>query len=83
MPTPLPPITAILMTRLDGHSALGYSAMVDMFWIRRILVKERQPTMEKYDEKSTDTVKVMSGSKLADGETSKCGLSMIKWVNSF
>lgn len=69
------------MTRLDGHSALGYSAMVDMFWMRRILAKEKQPTIEKYNEKSTDTVKVMSESKLADGVTSKCGLSMIKWVN--
>lgn len=37
LPTPLPPITAILMARLDTeYSDVGYSAMVVMFWIRRI-----------------------------------------------
>lgn len=41
-PTPLPPITAILMTRLwSGGSAAGHSAMVVMLWIRRILLLPR------------------------------------------
>lgn len=39
LPTPLPPITAILMFPLDGHSGVANSAMVDMFWIRRIFTK--------------------------------------------
>lgn len=37
-PTPLPPITAILMARFGTeHSAAEYSAMVVMFWMRRML----------------------------------------------
>lgn len=37
LPTPLPPTTAIFITRFAGQSVPGYSAMVDMFWTRRIL----------------------------------------------
>lgn len=37
-PTPLPPITAILMARFGAeYSDAGYSAMVVMFWMRRIV----------------------------------------------
>lgn len=36
-PTPLPPITAILITRLRGEfSGAGHSAIVVMLWMRRI-----------------------------------------------
>lgn len=51
LPTPLPPSTAILMTRLGRHSELGYSAIVDMFWMRRILTKSRYFNPRKIESK--------------------------------
>lgn len=55
-PTPLPPITAILMARLGAeYSEAGYSAMVVMFWMRRIvfarqLSQKTKKTIQSRDE---------------------------------
>lgn len=53
-PTPLPPITAILMARPGlGYSAAGHSAIVVMFWMRRMfpLVSSVQTQEEEKNPK--------------------------------
>lgn len=42
-PTPLPPITAIFMTRLESElSGAGHSAIVVMLWMRRMVSSQKQ-----------------------------------------
>lgn len=54
-PTPLPPITAILMARFGAeYSEAGYSAMVVMFWMRRI-VFARQVSQKTKKQSKTET----------------------------
>lgn len=52
-PTPLPPITAILMARLGAeYSEAGYSAMVVMFWMRRIVFARQLSQKTKKQSKA-------------------------------
>lgn len=52
-PTPLPPITAILMARLGAEfSEAGYSAMVVMFWMRRIVFARQVSQKTKKQSKA-------------------------------
>lgn len=52
LPTPLPPITAIFMTRLDSElSGAGHSAIVVMLWMRRMVSSWVKPERSRTDGK--------------------------------